>query len=387
MSTALVLSGGGARAAYQVGVLHAVSRLLPAATINPFPIICGTSAGAINALALAAHPGPLRQRVAGLLRIWRDLQPHHVFRTDWLGVARNSLSLASSLFWGGYVPCASVALLDNAPLRTLLERHIRFGHLEAAIASRELDALCITAMHYDSGQSVSFFEGPQAGWTRSRRRGERTQLTLDHLLASAAIPILFPAVRIGSSFYGDGALRQLRPLSPALRLGANRLFVVGVSDNLRHADRRTPSAHPPSVGRILGHMLNAAFIDSIESEVEVVEMLNLLTRQVQQPVLQDGIALRPIAVQCISPSEPIDHIAAEHVHRLPRSVRLFLRSIGATSEGGGASAASYLLFEPGFCRRLLTLGYADAMAQRERILEFLLPSGDGSGRITAADTP
>ena len=387
MTTALVLSGGGARAAYQVGVLHAVAKLLPAETINPFPIVCGTSAGAINALTLAAQSGPLRQRIANLLRIWRDLQPQQVFRTDWLGVLRNSLGLAGSLFWGGYVPCASIALLDNSPLRRLLERHVRLHHLDAAIASGEVTAVCVTAMHYDSGHSVSFFQGTQPGWSRSRRRGERTDLTIEHLLASAAIPILFPATRIGSSYYGDGALRQLRPLSPALRLGANRLLVVGVSDNRRHPNRHLPTGHPPSVGQILGHMLNAAFIDSIESEIESLETLNQLLAGLSAPVTHGDTSLRPIETLCIAPSEPLDHIAAEHVHRLPRSLRLFLRSIGATREGSGASAASYLLFEPGFCRRLLALGYADAMAQREQILAFFQHPATQTSDITAAGTP
>jgi len=384
VTTALVLSGGGARAAYQVGILHALAQLLPAGTHNPFPIICGTSAGAINALSIASHPGPLRQRVASLLRVWRSLRPDQVYRTDAVGVLRNSAGLAASLVWGGYVPCKTVALLDNAPLRRLLERHIRFRHIDEALAGGELDAVCVTAMHYGSGQSVSFFQGRQEPWTRNRRRGERAGLSIDHLLASAAIPLLFPAVRIGDSYYGDGALRQLRPLSPALRLGADRLFVIGVSDNLRHPNRHTRTSHPPSVGQILGHMLNAAFIDSIESEVEMLETLNLLAHRVGEPVARDGGTLRPVKALFIAPSEPLDRIAAERVHCLPRTLRLFLGAIGATREGSGASAASYLLFEPGFCRRLLALGYADAMAQREQILEFFRPD---VGAITAADTP
>src|SRR5690606_729460 len=211
-----------------------------------------------------------------------------------------------------------------------------------------------------------------------------TNLTIDHLLVFAAIPILFPAVRIGPSYYGDGALRQLRPLSPALRLGANRLLIVGVSDNPRHPNRRTPTDRPPSVGRILGHMLNADCIDSTEREIEALETLNPLARRVPEPVLRDGVPLRAVEVLCIAPSEPIDHIAATHIHRLPRSLRLLLRSIGATREGGGASAASYLLFEPGFCRRLIALGYADAMAQRRQIAAFFGLPDTG---ITPGDTP
>lgn len=384
MTTALVLSGGGARAAYQVGILRALARLLPARTHNPFPIICGTSAGAVNALSLAGHPGPFRRRVASLLAIWRELQPDQVYRTDLIGVLRNSAGLAASLLWGGYVPCQAVALLDNAPLRTLLERHVHFRHIDEALASGELDAVCVTAMHYGSGQSVSFFQGRQAPWNRNRRRGERAGLSIDHLMASAAIPILFPSVRIGDSHYGDGALRQLRPLSPALRLGADRLFVVGVSDNPVHQASAPPGKHPPSVGQILGHMLNSAFIDTIEGEVEGLETVNLLTRKLAAPVARDGRLLRPIETLCISPSQPLDQIAADHIHELPPSMRLFLRSIGATPEGGGASAASYLLFEPSFCRRLIALGYRDAMAQRHRIAAFFRLGGT---ELTRGDTP
>jgi NTE family protein len=384
VTTALVLSGGGARAAYQVGILRALARLLPAHTHNPFPIICGTSAGAVNALSLAGQPGPFRHRVASLVKIWRGLEPNQVYRTDLIGVLRNSAGLAASLLWGGYVPGRAIALLDNAPLRALLERHVHFRHIDEALASGELDAVCVTAMHYGSGQSVSFFQGRQTPWNRNRRRGERAGLSIDHLLASAAIPILFPSVRIGDSHYGDGALRQLRPLSPALRLGADRLFVIGVSDNPVHRAAEAPGRHPPSVGQILGHMLNSAFIDSMEGELEGLETVNLLTRQLGGPVTRGGRLLRPIETLCISPSQPLDRIAADHIHELPRSLRLFLRSIGATAEGSGASAASYLLFEPGFCRRLIALGYADAMAQRQRIAAFFGLPGPG---ITPGDTP
>jgi NTE family protein len=167
-------------------------------------------------------------------------------------------------------------------------------------------------------------------------------------------------------------------------LGADRLFVIGVSDNPVHRAAEAPGRHPPSVGQILGHMLNSAFIDSMEGELEGLETVNLLTRQLGGPVTRGGRLLRPIETLCISPSQPLDRIAADHIHELPRSLRLFLRSIGATAEGSGASAASYLLFEPGFCRRLIALGYADAMAQRQRIAAFFGLPGPG---ITPGDTP
>lgn len=191
-------------------------------------------------------------------------------------------------------------------------------------------------------------------------------------MASTAIPLLFPATQIGDNHYGDGALRQLKPLSPALHLGARRLFVVGVSDNFRHKPSATPTRNPPSVGHILGQLLNSAFIDAIESDLETMETINALAVEIRPerrhapPIAH----LEPVEALCISPSEPIDKIAAQHYQELPHSVRLFLRAIGATTRSSGASAASYLLFEPGFCGKLLDLGYRDALDCKDRIRAF-----------------
>ena len=372
MTAALILGGGGARAAYQAGVLQAVAELLPDQALNPFPIICGTSAGAINALSIAGHAGAFRAGVASLLEIWRNLRAQDVYRTDFLGVARNSLGLLASLLRGGCPPGRALALLNNSPLRSLLERHIRFDRIDAALAGGHLDAVCVTALHYGSGQSVSFFQGRRDNWERNRRCGLRTQLNLEHLMASTAIPLLFPATQIGDHHYGDGALRQLKPLSPALHLGARRLFVVGVSDNFRNKPSTIPTHSPPSVGHILGQLLNSAFIDAIESDLETMETINALAAEIR-PERRHAASiahLEPVEALCISPSEPIDKIAAQHYQELPHSVRLFLRAIGATTRSSGASAASYLLFEPGFCRRLLDLGYRDALDCKDRIRAF-----------------
>jgi NTE family protein len=380
MTAALILSGGGARAAYQVGILRAVAELLPHQIHNPFPIICGTSAGAINALSIAGHPGTFRTRVASLLRVWRNLRAQDVYRTDIFGVARNSLGLAASLIRGGCPVDRPLALLNNSPLRRLLEQHVDFQHIDTAIASGDLDAVCVTALHYGSGRSVSFFQGTKANWERNRRCGLRAGLGIDHLMASTAIPLLFPATALDDGFYGDGALRQLKPLSPALHLGARRLFVVGVSDNPRHRASAAPTHRPPSVGHILGQLLNSAFIDAIESDLETMETINALAAEIR-PERRNAPAiahLEPVEALCISPSEPIDKIAAQHYQELPGSVRLFLRAIGATTRSSGASAASYLLFEPGFCGKLLDLGYRDALDCKDRIRAFFrLPeSGD-----------
>lgn len=368
MTTALVLSGGGARAAYQVGVLKAVSELLPRRTHNPFPIICGTSAGAINALAIAGRPGPLRLRVRKLESIWSNLRAENIYRTDTLGVAKNTARLLLSLLHSGYNKKRPVALLDNTPLRELLEQLVRFRYIDEAIASGELTAVSATAMDYTTGRSVTFFQGNHDTWQRNRRIGIRTGLSIDHLLASSAIPTIFPATSIDQNYYGDGAVRQLKPLSSALRLGAEKLFIVGVSDNPAHIDTTKKTEHPPSIGQMISQLLNSAFIDSIESDLETLQSINKLAIEIPEQAKADN--RRYIDYVCISPSVAIDEMADQYIHELPRSVKLFLRAIGATSKGGGSSTASYLLFEPGFCRELLNQGYRDALQQKDNILAF-----------------
>lgn len=374
MSTALVLSGGGARAAYQVGVLKAVSEILPRRTHNPFPIICGTSAGAINALALAGRPGHLRLRARKLEAIWANLRAEQIYRTDTLGVIKNTTRILISLLYSGYNRKRPLALLDNTPLRQLLEQLVRFRYIDEAIASGELTAVSTTAMDYETGRSVTFFQGNHENWERTRRLGVRTGLSIDHLIASSAIPTIFPAASINGSYYGDGAVRQLKPLSSAIHLGAEKIFIIGVSDNPLHTDALHKSEHPPSAAQMIAQLLNSAFIDAIESDLETLEAINRLALHMPEKAREEN--LRYIDYVCVSPSEPIDEMAQHYIHELPRSVRLFLRGTGATSKSGGASAASYLLFEPGFCRDLLDLGYRDALRQEEKILSFFLDHAD-----------
>lgn len=374
MSTALVLSGGGARAAYQVGVLKAVSEILPRRTHNPFPIICGTSAGAINALALAGRPGHLRLRARKLEAIWANLRAEQIYRTDTLGVIKNTARILISLLYSGYNRKRPLALLDNTPLRQLLEQLVRFRYIDEAIASGELTAVSTTAMDYETGRSVTFFQGNHDNWERTRRLGVRTGLSIDHLIASSAIPTIFPAASINGSYYGDGAVRQLKPLSSAIHLGAEKIFIIGVSDNPLHTDALHKSEHPPSAAQMIVQLLNSAFIDAIESDLETLEAINRLALHMPEKAREEN--LRYIDYVCVSPSEPIDEMAQHYIHELPRSVRLFLRGTGATSKSGGASAASYLLFEPGFCRDLLDLGYRDALRQEEKILSFFLDHAD-----------
>ncbi len=372
--TGLILSGGGARAAYQVGVLAAIAELLPGGAANPFPVIVGTSAGAINAVSLASGALDFARAVEHLTAFWQGFESHRVLRSDWPGVIHQASRFVghSLMGVGADVP---VALLNSSPLRDLLDEKINFSGIQQAIAEQQLRAIAVTAFGYSSGQAVTFYQGKGAidGWLRHRRIGLSTMLTVEHLLASSAIPLLFAPIKIGEEYFGDGALRQSAPISPALHLGATRVLVVGVSGNPRGPDmqggqQRQYSAQQPTLAQIGGHMLNSTFIDSLESDIELLERLNHFSSLL--PAQPHSLGLAPIEVLVIAPSQPIDEIAARHRHELPSALRMFLRGPGATKTSG-AGVLSYLLFESGYCQELIALGRRDAMAKREALCRFL----------------
>lgn len=369
----LILSGGGARAAYQVGVLMAIADLLPRGARNPFPVICGTSAGALNAAGLAAHAHNYRMGVRGLERVWSNLTADQVYRTDLWSFLRSFFRWM--LFAASGTTPVNGALLDSRPLRKLLSLIINFPRIQQSLERGDLEALSITASCYANGESVAFFQardGQLREWQRARRFGRRSVIGVEHLLASAAIPILFPAVKVGDQYFGDGALRQFAPISPALHLGANRILVIGVSGNVSAAHQRELSGYP-SLAQVLGHILNSLFVDTLEGDVERLERINHTLSGIPPQVRRErGITLREVEVLKIYPSEPIDEIAAAHIRELPRTLRFFLRGSGAT-RSPGATAVSYLLFEPGFTRALIALGYRDAMAREDEIRAFFAP--------------
>ena len=367
----LVLSGGGARAAYQVGVLKAISRLLPNERGNPFDIISGTSAGAINAVALASYAGHYRLGIRQLERIWKNFSCDQVFRSNFTSVLSWSMKFFMNSFFG-YKAGEPVSLLDNTPLKQLLSKFISFDNIQKAIDNQDLHALSVTASGYSTGESVSFFQAHNSikNWQRLRRIGVRSRINIQHLLASSAIPTVFPAVKINREFFGDGAIRQLAPISPVLHLGASKILVIGVSgDKHKRKPRETMTSYP-SMGKIMNHMFNAAFLDSMESDVERLTRVNNTIAKIPDHILQEqGIALRPVELLEISPSESIDDIAARHSRELPASLRFFFHSKGRRQKGG-AGVLSYLLFERGFCRDLIQHGYDDAMKQKDEILRF-----------------
>lgn len=373
MKTGLVLSGGGARGAYQVGVLKAIGDLRPKNAHNPFSVISGTSSGAINAVALASSANNFRLAVKKVERLWNSLHVDVIYKAGHRDVAYSLMRLIGSLFNEGIGQTRPVSLLDNSPLRELLTSRVKFSNIRRRIDAGFLDAVAVTATGYTSGECVTFFEGrPELQkWRRIRHVGVPAELEVGHLLASSAIPTIFPAEKLSREYFGDGALRQLSPLSPALRLGADRLLVIGVSGNTRVNVKHEPERHSPSLAQIAGHIFKSAFIDSMERDLEnLMRVNNLLGMvQIENPHADTG-RLRNIDLLAINPSFEFDATAAKHVGDLPSSMRTLMRITGATAKGGGASLASYLLFESAFCKDLIRHGYEDAMELESEIRLF-----------------
>jgi NTE family protein len=380
-SVALIMSGGGARAAYQVGVLRAIARILPRGAPNPFRIVCGTSAGAINAVSLASNIDCFDFAVRQLARAWGNLHIGHVYRADVSGTARTFFRCLRALSKGGRHRPEPISLLDCAPLETFLESVIDFGRIRRTISAGHLSALCVTASSYTSGDSISFFQGDgsQQPWRRAHRVGRPAEIGLAHVLASCALPMAFPVVSIDGEHFGDGSMHQLAPISSALHLGADRVLVIGVGSASR-GDRGVPDAKVwPSLAQIAGHMLNAIFIDTLDMDLERLQRVNQTISQIPADGrTTDPRSLRTIETLVIRPSRLMDVIAAAHAKELPRTMRFLMRRVGVL-EPNGARVLSYLLFERGYCRHLMHLGFTDAMTQRHNILSFL--SHDSSGAL------
>ena len=370
--TGLILTGGGARAAYQVGVLKCIAELLPDKTRNPFPIICGTSAGAINAASLACFSQNFGKAVGYLVSVWENFHAHQVYRSDPLGIAKTGAHWVGALLAGWMVRTAPRSLLDNAPLAELLHRSLDLDGIEAAIDSGALRALCITASGYASGQCVNFYQGASgvAGWARQQRVSARTRITIDHLLASSAIPFLFPAVKINREYFGDGSMRQLAPISPAIHLGASRVLVIGAGRINEPTDRIRGEGYP-SLAQIAGHAMSSIFLDSLNVDIERLVRINrTLSMLPPEAAARGDVALRPVEVLVIAPSERLDTVASRHVKSLPWAVRALLRGIGAMNRKGSA-LSSYLLFESDYTRALIDLGYRDTISRRDEVMQFL----------------
>ena len=371
---ALVLPGGGARGAFQVGVLRAIAELVPRGTVNPFGIISGTSAGAINSVVLAAKARRFRVAIAELERVWGNFRCHHVYRTDNLAMLKSSMQWLGALATGGTLVRMPKSLLDNSPLRALLSRNVRFPRIEHAIEQGWLDAVSVTAAGYSTAKSTSFFEA-SAGhdeWSRTRRSGVRSRINLDHLMASIAVPMIFPPVRVGDEYFGDGAMRQATPLSPAVHLGADRILVIGVRNEM--ADVTVGSGTPPpypSFAEIAGYTLDTLFMDGLYSDLERLSRINQLIDSV--PAEHRGPKLsrmRPIDTMVVVPSEDLRVLAHRHREALPVALRTLLWGISGRGRGEGR-LLSYLMFEQAYTRELIELGYRDAMRVRDQLKDFV----------------
>lgn len=384
IKTALVLPGGGARGAFQVGVLKALAELLPNTCQNPFPIISGTSAGAINSVVLAAKARRFRLAVAELERVWAGFESHQVFRHDSWTMLKSSAHWLASIVLGGTIFGTPRSLLDNAPLRTLLKNNIRFPLIGDAIDKGYLRAVAVTAAGYGSARSTSFFqaEPDTTEWARKRRRGMRRTLNLDHLMASIAVPMIFPPVNINGEYFGDGAMRQATPLSPAIHLGADRILVIGVRDET--ADPSPDPAVPqeiPSFAHIAGYMLDTLFMDGLYSDLERMTRINQLIDAVPESLRGGSLRqVRPIDTMVVLPSRDLREIAFSHRQEMPAPLRALLRGIGGKSRGENR-LVSFLLFEQKYTQELIALGYSDAMRVKDNLVRFVC--GDPVSRLSA----
>ena len=372
---ALVLPGAGARGAYQVGVLKAIAELLPKPSENPFSIITGVSAGAINAAVLASRAGHFARAVAEMEHVWANFDASQVYRTDAWTMLKSSLHWLFALVFGGLGVGNPKSLLDNSPLRELLAQRIPKGAITRAIQRGYVDALAVTASAYTSARSVTFYQTslPVEPWERVRRVGRPTKIAIDHLLASAAVPFVFPPVRIGGEYYGDGSMRHPAPLSSAIHLGADRLLVIGVRDE-RPEPEPDPDAVPeyPSFGHLAGYMLDTLFLDGLFADLERLTRINLILAELGRDRLQSPVhVLRPIDALLVVPKEDLREAATRYVRELPRAVRMLLEGVGAYGRGG-MQLTSYLLFESGFTRELIAMGYRDAMTMKDDLTAFLL---------------
>ena len=369
---ALVLTGGGARAAYQVGVLSAIAKFVPRNHAIPFPILCGTSAGAINSTALGCYASCFHLGVKKLEWMWKNLDTSKIYHSDTRGVFGYIGKGILASFQADYANKLPRSLLNNEPLRQLLNSVMNFKRIDNNILRGYLSAVSVTASSYTTGNSISFFQADDTinEWDRAKRCGQANQLNSEHLMASAAIPLVFPSTKIKNQHFGDGSVHQLSPLSPAIHLGAKRIFVIGVDQPKEPAHVNENNPHPPTAATIAGHLLDSIFADTMNSDLERMARINETLKLIPKNKRISVEGLKHIDSFIINPSHDFNAIALNYYNDLPLPVRLLLRSAGISNDSE-SSIISYLLFEKNFCSELIKLGFEDAMEQENQIKHFL----------------
>ena len=383
----LILTGGGARAAYQVGVLSGILEILDPNHspdfVNPFPIICGSSAGAINAAALACRANDPRRAVEGLERLWGGLHTGDVYHADAARLLRTGLRWLAMLAFGWLLPDLPDqkprSLLDNQPLGKLLSSTLNFQRLQHNLDKGAVDALAITATAYTTGEHLTFYQSHQAikPWQRSLRQAVPCTIGVDHLLASSAIPFIFPAqamlVRGQTQWCGDGSMRQLAPMSPAIHLGAQKIVVIGTGyKDDTHPEEKDLQPKYPSLAQIGGHALSNIFLDSLSMDVERMQRINELLAELPGNA-SNSLSLRPVRSFVVTPSRSLDELALNYLDQLPRAARTLFRVLGVSSASRattGGALVSYLLFEAGYTQELIRLGRADSLSRVDEVQAF-----------------
>ena len=389
----LVMTGGGARGAYQAGVLKRIGELKRVgAQGNPFPIIGGASAGSINGAALATGCNDFALATQRIAEAWATLEPSEIFHCGLLSQARNSLTWMLDLSFGAILGGGNArSLLDATPLRHFLNRHLDCDRIQDNIKRGHLYALAISATNFNSGKSYLFIQGRKGHplWNRIRLVTVATKITVDHVCASSAIPMVFQPVRLktprGSAFFGDGCLRLQQPLSPVIRLGAEKVFVIGVRCGNKESQEETTDERHPSLAQVMGVLCNVMFLDHLATDVEHLERLNQLLNDghINQPGIKGGQKIRPLGTFVITPSVNLSDLAEQHQKDMPSLIHYFVSSLGRDA-ASCADLMSYLLFTPSYTRDLIEIGYHDASERIDEIEDFLYSSKEGDAENALA---
>ncbi|MBB1438286.1 patatin-like phospholipase family protein [Shewanella sp. SG41-4] len=368
VSTALVLGGGGARAAYQIGVLKALVQFYPRNHNVPFDIICGTSAGAINAISIATHASCFHLAIKKLDWVWRHFETHKVYRASIPQVLRHLGRMAIKGLQDDKVNTDAGSLLDNQPLRELLNNLIDFKRIDRNIGNNALKAISIDSSCYNNSRSYTFYQGNEHidDWQRARREGIRSLLNTEHLLASSAIPMVFPSIKLNQAYYGDGSVHQLSPLSSPIHLGANKIFVINLDSPHKHFP--IEFEYHPKTATIAGHLLDTIFSDTLNSDLERLQRVNNTLSKISSQD-RETLNLRHIETLVMKPSQDLSRIAARFYDDMPFAIRTLLKLFGINRQSD-SSIVSYLLFEKSYTTTLIDLGYQDAMDRIDEIKKF-----------------